>query len=257
MNKSAGGLCKRIIARLDVKGENLVKGVHLEGLRIIGNPEAHAHEYMLQGADEILYVDTVASLYGRNNLAEIVERTAEKVFIPFSVEGGIRSTDDMHRIFHSGADKIAINSAGIRNPALYTEGAKIFGQQAIIASIQAKRRENGWEALIENGRERTGVSVEEWVPRVCAAGVGEILLTSVDQEGRQKGFDLELISMVARRATVPLIVCGGAGSAEDIIQALSIDGVSGVAIASLLHYKKTTIGAIKAAAAAAGLTVRV
>ncbi|MFH0869432.1 MAG: imidazole glycerol phosphate synthase cyclase subunit [archaeon] len=249
-------LCKRIIARLDVKGPNLVKGVHLEGLRIIGNPFEYAKRYEEQGADEIIYLDTVASLYGRDNLMEIVKKTTKDIFIPITVGGGIRNIEDIRALLNSGADKVAINSAAIRNPGLITEAADCFGSQCIVVSIEAKRREEGhWECYIENGREKTGKNVIEWIKEAIDLGAGEILLTSIDMEGTKKGFDLELIEEASRVCTVPLIVCGGAGNLEHIKELfkgrVGADGmnhtndIDAVALAAVLHYNILTIAEIK------------
>jgi len=171
----------RIIPRLDIKGPNLVKGIHLEGLRVLGKPEDFAFQYYLDGADELLYMDVVASLYGRNNLLEIVRATAEKIFIPLTVGGGIRSIEDIRNLLRAGADKVAINTAAINNPDLIKEAAKTFGSQCIVVSIEAKKKEGGaYEAYTDNGREMTGVEVLSWAKRAVDLGAGEILVTSID-----------------------------------------------------------------------------
>jgi len=227
----------RIIPRLDVKGANLVKGVHMEGLRVIGRPERFASSYYQDGADELLYIDAVASLYGRNNLEEIVKRTAEDVFIPITVGGGIRSIGDIRRLLNAGADKVAINTAAIRNPEIITEGAKVFGSQCIVVSIQAMRVGKGkYEPYTDNGREPTGMRVAEWVRQAVDLGAGEILITSIDQEGTGNGFDLELFSEVIESVPVPVIACGGAGKAkhfEEVIKDCNVDAVSA---SSIFHY---------------------
>ena len=171
----------RIIPRLDVKGPNLVKGVHLEGLRVLGKPEEFASKYYLEGADELIYIDVVASLYGRKNLLEIVERAAQQIFIPLTAGGGIRTFDDIKNLLRAGADKVAINTAGIRNPRFIKEAAQSFGSQCIVVSIEAKSRENGrYEAFTDNGREKTGKDVFEWAKEAVDLGAGEILVTSID-----------------------------------------------------------------------------
>lgn len=251
-------LSKRIIARLDVKGQNLVKGVHLEGLKIIGDPKKYSYKYYLDGADELLYIDTVASLYGRNNLVEIVRETAKNSYIPLTVGGGIKSIEQMNELFRAGADKISINTGAIENPKLITEGAKLFGSQAIVISIEAKRKKDGsWEAYVENGREKTGKDVVTWVKEVITLGAGEILLTSIDMEGTKKGFDLNLIEEVLKVCTVPLIVSGGAGSSEDVTTLFKkYKDVDGVALASILHYNITTIKKLKTNLKNDGFVVR-
>lgn len=245
----------RLIARLDIKGSNLIKGIHLEGLRVVGDPQAFARFYYESGIDELLYIDSVASLYGRNNLREIIKSTAQDVYVPMTVGGGIRSIDDVREILRSGADKVAVNTAAVRNPELITQVAQRFGSQCMVLSVEAKRTPTGWEAYTDNGRERTGVDVLEWCERACALGAGEILLTSVDQEGTCRGFDLDLIQSVGRRVEVPIIASGGAGAAVDVGRAARA-GANAVAVAHLLHYRKFTVAALRSAALEVGLTVR-
>ena len=188
----------RLIARLDIKGPNLIKGIRFEGLRVIGSPAEHALRYYQQGADELIYIDSVASLYGRNNLSDIVQSAARNVFIPLTVGGGIRSTDDVRHLLRCGADKVAVNTAAIAQPGLITEIAREFGSQCMVLSIQAKQIAPGrWEAYTDTGRERSGVDVIEWARRGVQLGAGEILITSVDREGTRKGFDIDLVRTVA------------------------------------------------------------
>lgn len=247
----------RVIARLDVKGPNLVKGIHLEGLRVIGDPQEHARRYYADGADEILYVDIVASLYGRNNILEVVRRTAEAVFVPMTVAGGLRSVDDVRDALRSGADKVAINTAAVARPALIREISEAFGRQCMVLSIQAKALGPGrWEAYTDNCRERTGLDAVEWARRAVALGAGELLVTSVDREGTQRGMDLELIRRITAAVEVPVIACGGVGTPEHAVQALREGGADAVAVASVLHYGRHGIGAIKARLAQAEIPVR-
>jgi cyclase len=247
---------RRLIARLDIKGPNLVKGVRLEGLRVMGDPADHALRYYEEGIDELIYIDIVASLYGRNNLVEVVDRTASEIFVPLTVGGGIRTTDDIHTLLRAGADKVALNTAGIRNPSLITEASRIYGSQCIVLSIEAKaQREGGWEAYTDNGRERTGVDAVEWARRGVDLGAGEILLTSVDREGTRRGFDLPLIAAIAPNVSVPVIASGGAGSVEDIERAFAA-GADAVAVASILHYGTDTVASIKAGLQGLGRSVR-
>jgi cyclase len=246
----------RIIPRLEIKGSNLVKGVHLEGLRTLGSPQEFARHYYEQGADELLYLDVVASLYQRNSLLDIVEKTSREIFIPLVVGGGLRSVEDIRRVLSAGADKVSLNTAAIRNPELVREAAARFGSSTIVVSIEAKKRPDGsYEAYIDNGRERTGVEVFSWASRVAELGAGEILLTSIDREGTGNGFDLELTRRVARSVSIPVIACGGAGKVEDVHEAIVTGAADAVALSSLLHYRqvKTRATAANGAAPPAGL----
>ena len=246
----------RVIARLDIKGPNLIKGVQLEGLRVVGDPHAHALRYYEEGADELLFLDIVASLYQRNNLTDIIKRAADRVYVPITVAGGIRSLDDVSRMMASGADKVAINTAAITRPQLVAEVARRYGSQCMVLGIEAKRVAPGrWEAYTDNGRERTGRDVLEWAREAVALGAGEILLTSVDQEGMRKGFDVPLIEQVCAAVRVPVIASGGFGKAADVGQA-SGAGASGIAVADALHWKRMSMAQIKQAALDAGLDVR-
>ena len=247
----------RLIARLDIKGANLIKGVHLEGLRVIGAPNEHAKRYYEQGVDELIYMDCVASLYGRNHLGDIVSSAAENIFVPMTVGGGIRSVDDATQILRAGADKVAVNTAAVANPQLITEIARRFGSQCMVLSIEAKQVGlERWEVYTDNGRERTGLDVIEWVKRGVAMGAGEVLLTSVDREGTRKGFDIALVRAVSTEISVPVIASGGMGKPEDFLEVVREGGADAVAMADILHYKRTQIGDIRAAAEAAGLGVR-
>jgi len=247
----------RLIPRLDIKGPNLIKGIHLEGLRVIGDPQEHAVRYYQAGADELIYMDVVASLYGRNNLSDIIRRTAENIFIPITVGGGIRSVDDARHILRSGADKVAINTAAVARPELISEVAYRFGSQAMVLSIEAKQIAPGkWEAYTDNGRERTGLDVIEWVQRGVELGAGEVLLTSVDREGTRKGFELDLIRGVSQSVSVPVIASGGMGSTDDFVAAAREGLADAVAMADVLHYKRLELGEIREAALLAGLAVR-
>lgn len=227
----------RVIPRLDVKGTNLVKGVHLEGLRVLGLPFEFAMLYYQGGADELLYMDTVASLFGRNNLHDIVKKTAANVYIPMTVGGGVRSVDDVRGLLNAGADKVAINTALFANPELVSRVADAFGTQCMVVSIEAVKVADGrYECLTDNGREKTGVDVFEWVDRVVGMGAGEILLTSVDREGTGHGYDMELVEAVARQAPIPVIASGGAGKRQHVVDVIKQAGADAVAVASILHY---------------------
>ena len=246
----------RIIARLDVKAPNLIKGVHLEGLRKLGDPRTFAEAYYRAGIDEILYIDAVASLYERNTITDLVRHTAENIFIPITAGGGVRSIDDIRLLLRSGADKVAINTAATRNPALITEAAELFGSQCIVLSIEAKRNGGGWEAYCDNGREHTGLDAVDWAVRGRDLGAGEILVTSVDQEGTKGGFDIELIRAVSENVTIPVIASGGMGRNEHFRDAVFQGRADAVAIAHVLHYGELSVSDIRAYARGEGVPVR-
>jgi cyclase len=228
----------RIIPRLDIKGPNLVKGIHLEGLRALGQPSDFAKFYYEQGADEILFMDVVASLYERNSLHEIISETAKSVFIPITVGGGIRSIQDIKNILRCGADKVAINTAAIKNPQFIYEASREFGSSTIVVAIEAIKDSKGkYFAFIDNGREFTGIEISEWAKKVESLGCGEIIITSVDREGTGKGFDSELCQLVMDSVSIPVIAHGGAGRKEDVIEILKNNIVDSVSIASLFHYE--------------------
>lgn len=235
----------RIIARLDIKDEYVVKGRQLEGVRRIGNPNEIAYQYYTEGIDEILYVDNVASLYNRNNIDSVVYETTKNIFIPVTVGGGIKNVDEVRYILSRGADKVAINTAAIKNEQIIKEVAETFGSQCMVLSIQAKRMGNGkWEALYDNGREHSNKDVVEWAMQGERLGAGEILLTSVDNDGMMTGVDLELIESVASHVNIPIIACGGARDYKDVLNVAEL-GVSGIAFGSALHYEKTSVQKIK------------
>ena len=247
----------RLIARLDIKGPNLIKGIHLEGLRVIGSPNDYALNYYNQGADELIYMDVVASLYGRNHLGGIIKDAALNIFIPLTVGGGIRTIENAREILRSGADKVAINTAAVANPMIVTDIARQFGSQCMVLSIEAKKVESDhWEVYTDNGRERTGLDVVEWAKLCVSNGAGEILLTSVDREGTRKGFDIELVRAVSSEVNVPIIASGGMGKPEDLLNVVSIGKADAVAMADILHYKHSSISEIRDTALAAGLSVR-
>jgi len=234
----------RIIPRLDIKGPNLVKGIHLEGLRVLGRPESFARHYYEQGADELLFQDTVASLYQRNNLAEIVKKTAENIFVPLTVGGGIRSLEDINRVLRAGADKVAINTAAIANPDFINKASETFGSSTIVVAVEVIRQADGSYLLYtDNGREHTGINALSWIKEVEQRGAGEILLTSIDSEGTGKGFDLSLLEEVSDLISIPLIAHGGAASVKQIYDAVINGKADAVALASMLHY--TTINQLR------------
>lgn len=230
----------RLIARLDIKGPNVVKGVQMEGLRVVGKPADLARKYS-EEADELIYIDTVSSLYGRNQLEALLEQTTRDVFIPVTVAGGIKSGADVRRLLGAGADKVAINTAAIARPLLIDELAHHYGSQCICVSIEAKRIAAGWEAYTDNGRERTRLDAVRWAEEVVGRGCGELLITSVDRDGTMKGFDVELVREITARVSVPVVACGGMGTIDHLHEVLTVGGAGGAAMASVLHYGKLTI----------------
>lgn len=227
----------RIIPRLDIKGPNLVKGIHLEGLRVLGKPEDFARHYYNMGADELFFQDVVASLYERNSLHDIIEKVANNIFIPITVGGGLRSIADITSVLRVGADKVCLNTAVIKNPNLITEAALKFGSSTIVVAIEAIKESNGqYLAYTDNGREYTGIDVLEWARKAESLGAGEIVITSVDREGTGEGFDTALISEIADAVNVPVIAHGGAGRVEDVVKVFCSTCADAVALASILHY---------------------
>jgi imidazole glycerol phosphate synthase glutamine amidotransferase subunit len=238
----------RIIARLDIKAENVIKGVHFEGLRIIGNPNGLARKYVDQGADEIIYIDSVASLYGRNNLHEIVRATAQRINIPITVGGGIRNLEDIRLLLLAGADKVAINTQATKTPMLLSEAAKSFGSQCILLSITAKKvSEDKWVVWTDNAREPTDVDVVEWARKGEELGVGEIIISSIDMEGTMEGFDNELCKCVSDAVNIPVIGGCGAGNKQDVVDLVKSSDVCAVSLASILHYNIVNVQSIKQA----------
>jgi imidazole glycerol-phosphate synthase subunit HisF len=247
----------RLIARLDIKGPDLIKSVQLEGVRKVGEPRQFARRYYDQGADEILYMDAVASLYNRETLTDMVRRTAEEVFVPITVGGGMRSVEDARDMLRAGADKIAINSAATQHPGLIRQVAERFGSQCMVLQIDAKQTQPGrWEVLRDFGRERTGLDVVDWARRGEEQGAGEILLTSVDREGTRRGFDIPLIKAVTEAVGIPVIASGGMGTPEHLVAAAREGGADAVAMAHVLHYQTLTLPDIRRIAREQGLKVR-
>jgi cyclase len=227
----------RVIPRLDIKGPNLVKGIHFEGLRVLGKPERFARWYYEQGADELIYQDAVASLYGRNSLLEIVKRTAKEIFIPLTVGGGLRSIEDIRQVLRSGADKVSINTAAVERPELIREAVQHFGSSTIVVSIEAIRRNDGtYEAYTDFGRQSTGIDAVNWAFRAEEFGAGELLVTSIGQEGTGKGYDLELTRQIAEAVSIPVIALGGAGTKEHVLEVVKRGKADAVSMASILHY---------------------
>lgn len=259
----------RIIPRLDIKGPNLVKGINLEGLRIIGDPSDYANKYYKDGADEIYYWDTVASLYGRNNLRDIVTKTAKNISIPLLVGGGLRTIEDIKSILHAGADKVAINTAAVSDPNFIRKAVNYFGSSTIVLSIDykiwpndsfkknlnktvshseekdIKKWKNHFQVYTENGRQQTGLDAYDWAKEAEKLGIGEIILTSIDKEGIQKGFELELTEKISKKVNIPLIISGGCGSQNDVEKLMNTADCEAVSIASAFHYNKFSIHDLK------------
>ncbi len=227
----------RIIPRLDIKGPNLVKGIHLEGLRVLGDPAEFAKYYYENGADELIYQDVVASLYERNSLHDIISKTAKQVFIPITVGGGLRTIDDIKTVLRAGADKVSLNTAAIKNPKLIKEASLKFGSSTIVIAIEAIKQNNGqYLAYTDNGREETGIEVKQWAQQVEELGAGEINITSVDREGTGLGFDCELIKLISDAVSIPVIAHGGPGKLEHTADAITKGMAHAVSLASVLHY---------------------
>lgn len=236
----------RLIARLDIKAPFLIKSISLEGVRKVGSPNEFARRYYEGGIDEILFMDAVASLYDRNSLDGVLSETADMIFVPMSVGGGLRSLDDVHRMMRAGADKVAINTAAVKNPAILTEVARSYGSQAMVLQVDAKRvgADARWEVYIDGGRERTGRDVVDWVSEAYEKGSGEVLLTSVDREGTQKGYDVELVRAVCDAVPIPVIASGGVGKPEHLLEAVAA-GASALAVAHVLHYNVHKVEELK------------
>jgi len=236
----------RIIARVDVKNEFVIKGVHLEGLRKVGNPNEMALNYYKNGIDEIIFMDAVAAYYDRNSLSELLQKACANIFVPITVGGGIRTIDDINIALKSGADKIAINTKAVQDPEFITQSSSLFGSQCIVSSIEAKTvGKNQWEVYTDNGREPTGIDVIEWSKRVEKLGAGEIMLTSIDKEGTKKGFDINLYQSVTNIVSIPIIASGGMGKSEDAVSLIKGANIDGIATASVLHYEIESIREIK------------
>jgi imidazole glycerol-phosphate synthase subunit HisF len=227
----------RVIPRLDIKGPNLVKGIHLEGLRVLGKPEQFARYYYETGADELVYMDVVASLYNRNSLHDIITKTANEIFIPLTVGGGLRTIEDIRDVLRVGADKVSLNTAAIKNPQIIREASRKFGSSTILVSIEAIRQADGkYLAYTDNGREYTGVEVIQWAKKVEELGAGEIMITSIDKEGTGSGYDIELTKSVSESVSIPVIASGGAGNVAHTGEVIAEGKADAVAVASILHY---------------------
>jgi cyclase len=247
----------RLIARMDIKGPHLIKGINLEGLRVLGDPKNFATLYYQNGIDEIVFMDSVASLYGRNQLDEIIKDITSEIFIPITVGGGIRNINDFSKILRSGADKIAINSAAVENPLLISEASSEFGAQCVVSSIEAKKKtNNSWEIFINNGRDSTGIDAVYWAKKCEELGAGELFVTSVDREGTRKGFDVDLVQSISSSVNLPVIASGGMGKIDHLEDLLKNTNVDGVAVADVLHYKRLTVEELRNGCVSNGRVIR-
>ncbi|AEI67733.1 imidazole glycerol phosphate synthase cyclase subunit [Corallococcus macrosporus DSM 14697] len=249
-------LTRRLVVCLDVKGGRVVKGVQFEGLRDVGDPVALARRYEAEGADEVTFLDISASAEERGTLWELVRRTAEQLFIPLAVGGGVRTVEDVGRALRAGADKVSINSAAVANPALLTACAERFGAQCVVASIDAKRDGDRWRVYTHGGRKPTDLDAVAWARECVARGAGEVLLTSIDRDGARRGYDVALTRAVSEAVDVPVIASGGAGDAAHVRDAFHEGGADAALVAGILHDGLTTVGAIKSLLRESGLHIR-
>ena len=251
-------LRRRVIPCLDVANGRVVKGTRFVDLVDEGDPPELAERYAAEGADELVFLDITAAPEGRGILLDIVERTARRAFIPLTVGGGVRSVDDMRQVLRAGADKVSLNTAAVADPALIEACAARFGRQAVVVAIDARRRtmRDGWEVVVRGGREATPLEAVTWAERAVELGAGELLVTSIDRDGTQSGFDTDLLAAISARVEVPVIASGGAAGPADFVRAIVDGGADAVLAASIFHRRIHSIGAVKAAMAAAGLAVR-
>jgi cyclase len=249
-------LTRRLIVCLDVQGGRVVKGTQFVGLRDVGDPVELAERYERDGADELVFLDIAATHEERATLFELARRTAERLFIPLTIGGGIRSADDIGLALRAGADKVAVNSAGVRDPSIFTAGAERFGAQCVVASIDAKREGDTWRVYTAGGRKPTGLDAVEWAREVVARGAGEILLTSIDRDGARDGYDLALTRAIAQAVPVPVIASGGAGNASHVCAAITEGAADAALVAGILHDGVTTVAALKQAMRDAQIPVR-
>lgn len=240
-------LKKRIIPCLDIKDGKVVKGIHFEGLKEVGDPVELAKRYDTQGADEIVFLDITATHENRDTIYELIEKAASSLSIPLTVGGGIRTLEDFKKILLSGADKVSVNSAAITNPDLINEAAKEFGSQCVVVAIDAKKREDGsgYDVYVKGGRENTGLDLVEWAKECMKRGAGEILLTSMDKDGTKSGYDLNMLKVVEKAVNLPLIASGGCGSDEDIIEVFKQTNCDAALVASLFHYETSNVKQVK------------
>jgi imidazole glycerol-phosphate synthase subunit HisF len=250
-------LTRRLIVCLDVRDGRVVKGVQFVGLRDVGDPVDLAVRYEAEGADELTFLDISASAEGRATLLDVARRTAERLFIPLTIGGGVRSADDVAMVLRAGADKVSLNSTAVARPEVLTESAERFGSQCVVASIDAKRESNGsWRVYVKGGREATALDAVEWAQECVSRGAGELLVTSIDSDGARRGYDLPLLRAISHSVSVPVIASGGAGRASHLVDAVRIGGADAVLVAGILHDGVTTVRALKDTMHEASLSVR-
>ncbi|MEX0724412.1 MAG: imidazole glycerol phosphate synthase subunit HisF [Gracilimonas sp.] len=249
-------LTKRIIPCLDIKNGRTVKGVNFEGLRDAGDPVELAKHYSEEGADELVFLDITATLEKRKTLVELVKKISTEINIPFTVGGGIKTVDEIEELLKSGADKVSLNSSIVKDPELINKASDTFGAQAIVAAVDAKKKESSWNVYIKGGTEDTGLDALEWMKEVETRGAGEILLTSMDRDGTKSGFDIELLEKVNKLVRIPVIASGGAGSIQHCIDAVKLANVDAVLAASIFHFKEIEIKELKEQMGEAGIDVR-
>lgn len=247
---------RRVVVCLDVKGGRVVKGVRFEGLRDVGDPVELASRAEAAGADEVVFLDVSASAEERAPLLELAQRTAEVLFIPLTIGGGVASVEDVTAALRAGADKVALNSAIVKRPELISEAARVVGAQCVVASIDAKREGEGWRVYTHGGRRPTGLDAIAWARECATRGAGELLITSIDRDGARLGYDLALTRTIADAVQVPVIASGGAGTAQHLVDAFTLGGAEAALVAGMLHDGSTTVGALKQALRRAGLEVR-
>jgi len=247
----------RLIARLDIKGPSVIKGIQMDGLRVVGPVAEVANHCYSEGADEVVMIDTVASLYGRESMVEVIKEVTAKCFVPVTIGGGIRSLEDADALFRAGADKIAINTAALAGPAIIADIAQKYGSQAVVVHVEAKATsELGWECYTEAGRQPSGIAVRDWVTRAEAEGAGEFLITNVDRDGTRRGIDVNLLHEVRAAVNVPVIASSGAGSTAHVVEALAQTGCDGIAIGAALHWGSFTVAQCRTACLEAKIAVR-
>lgn len=249
-------LTKRIIPCLDVRDGVVVKGIRFEGLASVGDPPELAVKYQEQGADEIVFLDVKASLAGDETLRAAVKKTAERLFVPLTVGGGVKTFDDVKKMLRVGADKVSMNTAAVARPALITECAEAFGSQCVVVAIDAKRVDGSWEVHTHSGTRPSRRDAIEWAKEVCELGAGEILLTSMDCDGVKEGYDIDLTSKVVQSVTIPVIASGGCGTIQHIVEVLSAGKADAALAASIFHYDQHSVGDVKRALAEEGIPVR-
>ena len=250
-------LTKRIIPCLDVRDGRVVKGVNFQGIKDVENPVVLAEYYNSQGADELVFYDITASAEGRGIFTDILQQVASKVFIPLTVGGGINTLEDFDRVLKCGADKVSINSGAITNPALIEEGARRYGSQCVVLSMDIKKVDGSWHVFSKGGRVDTGIDALEWAKQGQQAGAGELVVNSMDTDGVKNGFDLELLQAVSQQVTIPIVASGGAGKMEDFIKLFQLDGIDAGLAASIFHYKEVEIQKLKEMLAQNGVAVRI